>query len=72
MVERIWQGTVLEDEMYMRLKQETGKHQIQPIDYQHVLSKIKWAFEQNAGWMKPELRAIQLLNTERSQALPAE
>lgn len=40
MVEVIWQGSVLE-EMYMRLKQETGKYLIQPIDCQHVLSKFK-------------------------------
>lgn len=32
MVERVWQGTLLEEEMYMKLKQETGKYQIQPID----------------------------------------
>lgn len=31
MVERIWQGAVLEEEMYMRLKQETGKYSNQPI-----------------------------------------
>lgn len=36
MVERIWQCTVLEEEMYMRLKQETEKYRIQPIDCQHV------------------------------------
>lgn len=35
MVERIWQATLLE-EMYMRLKQETRKYQIQLIDCQHV------------------------------------
>jgi len=38
MVERIWQGTVLEEEMYMKLKQETGKYEIQPIDCQHVFT----------------------------------
>lgn len=36
MVERIWQGTLLEEEMYMRLKQETGTYYIQPIGYQYV------------------------------------
>lgn len=36
MVERIWQGTVLEEEMYMKLEQETGTYQIRPIDRQHV------------------------------------
>lgn len=36
MVEMIWQGTLLEEEMYTRLKQETGKYCIQPIDCQHV------------------------------------
>lgn len=36
MVERIWQGSLLEGEMYVRLKKETRKYQIQPIDCQHV------------------------------------
>lgn len=62
MVEGIWQDSVLEDEMYMRLKQETGKYLIQPIDCQHVLSKFKSV---------SELRAIQLLNTKVNQALSA-
>lgn len=40
MVEGIWQDSVLEEEMYMRLKQETEKYLIQPIDCQQVLSKF--------------------------------
>lgn len=63
MVEGIWQGSVIEEEMYMRLKQETGKYLIQPIDCQYVLSKFKSV----SG-----LRTIQPLNTKGNQALSAE
>lgn len=60
MVEGIWQGSVIEEEMYMRLKQETGKYLIQPIDCQHVLSKFKSV---------SELRTIQLLKDRRKSGL---